>query len=343
MSEVTIVLGWDALDYELVEQFGLTQAFGPHYSRLKTFDNPRLGQPHTYEVWPTIITGTTPEEHGIRVESKNGVDWKNPAVSGISRMAQGLVPRNIRTKFGRRLQNHGAKLDFKSADYYEERGISTVFDDRTARPIAIPNYRVPADDKLGIVFDRGAHLKQFLNVEDTGNGETQPVPTASLSRLEERLASEAAGKLGVVHSAIQREYDLIFVWLGFLDTIGHVAPVAAETDSSWQERAYRIAARWTTEIKNVIQGHDRLICVSDHGLQNGEHTHTAFFGATEERLLKDVVSVRDVRPMIETVTSSNRTVDEPPLRDEYRGTGRDRVQSRTAEDVRTRLDDLGYL
>lgn len=341
MNGVTIVLGWDALDHELVEQFGLTEAFGPHYLQLETFDNPHLGKPHTYEIWPSIITGTLPEEHGIHIESKNGVDWKNPAVGAVSRMTQGVIPRRIRTKFGRWLQNQGAKLDFKSVEFYESRGISTVFDGRTARPVAIPNYRVPADDELGIVFDRGAQLKQFLNITDTGNGTTQPVPTASLSQLEERLTTEALGKLGVVHSAIQREYDLIFVWLGFLDTIGHVAPVAAETDPSWQERAYRMAAKWTAEIKNRIQNNDRLICVSDHGLQTGEHTHAAFFGATEKRLLEGADSVCDVRSVIENATASNKTTDEPALRDEY--AGNNDTQARTAEDVRNQLDNLGYL
>lgn len=341
MDGVTIVLGWDALDHELVERFGLTEAFGPHYSQLETFDNPHLGKPHTYEVWPSIITGTTPNVHGIHIESENGVDWKNPAVAAISRTVQGVVPRRIRTKFGRRLQNQGAKLDFKSADYYESRDISTVFDGRTARPVAIPNYRVPADDELGIVFDRGAHLKQFLNVKDAGNGTAQPVPTTSLSQLEERLATEASGKLGVVHSAIQREYDLIFVWLGFLDTIGHVAPVAVDTDPSWQERAYRMAAKWTSEIKNVVQENDRLICVSDHGLQGGEHTHTAFIGATEKRLLAGADSVYDVRSVIENVTTTNKTVDEPALRPGY--VGDTSTQARTAEDVRNQLDNLGYL
>ncbi len=341
MDGMTIVLGWDALDYELVEKFGLTETFGPYYSQLETFDNPHLGKPHTYEVWPSIITGVPPEEHGIHVESTNGVDWKNPAVAAVSRTARGIVPRRIRAKFGRRLQNQGVQLDFKSADYYESQGISTVFDGRTARPVAIPNYRVPADDELGIVFDRGAHLKQFLNVEDMGNGNTQSVPTASLSQLEERLATEALGKLGVVHSAIQREYDLIFVWLGFLDTIGHVAPVAAETDPSWQERAYRMAAEWTDEIKHSLQDSDRLICVSDHGLKEGEHTHAAFFGTTEQRLLDDAESVYDIRSVIETVTTSNPTVDEPALRPAY--TGNDSVQTRTADDVRNQLDNLGYL
>lgn len=341
MDGVTIVLGWDALDHELVERFDLTEAFGPHYSQLETFDNPHLGKPHTYEIWPSIITGTTPQEHGIHIESKNGVDWKNPAIAAISRTTKGVIPRRIRTKFGRRLQNQGMKLDFKSADYYEARDISTVFDGRTARPVAIPNYRVPADDDLEIVFDRGAHLKQFLNLKDTGNGSTQSVPTASLSRLEERLATEATGKLGVVHSAIQRDYDLIFVWLGFLDTIGHVAPVAAETDPYWQERAYRMAAKWTAEIKNMMQENDRLLCVSDHGLQNGNHTHTAFIGANEKQFLSGADSVYDIRAVIEDITSANGKAGEPELRTEYRG--KNSVQPRTAEDVRDQLNDLGYL
>lgn len=341
MDGMTVVLGWDALDYELVEEFGLASEFGPHCTQLETFDNPQLEEPHTYEIWPSIITGLTTADHGIQVESKTGIDWKNPAATAVSRAVRRFAPRRVQTEFDRRLQNRGVKLDFKSAEYYERRDISTVFDGRTARPIAIPNYRVPADDELDIAFDRGSQLRRFLSAEKDGDGKTKSVPTASLSRLEERLAAEASGKLGVVRSAIQREYDLVFVWLGFLDTVGHVAPVAADVEQSWQERAYRMAAKWTMEVKNELQEEDRLVCVSDHGLQNGDHTHAAFMGTTETGILDGVDSIFDVRVVLDSVTPSRSRIDEPSIRDSYRGNGR--IQSRTAEDVRSQLSDLGYL
>lgn len=341
MDGTTVVLGWDALDYELVEEFGLADQFGPNYTQLETFDNPHLEEPHTYEVWPSIITGLAPADHGIEVESENGVDWKNPAAMAVSQVVHRFAPERIQAEFDRRMQNQGVKLDFKSADYYEEHDISTVFDGRTARPIAVPNFRVPADDELDIAFDRGAQLRQFLSEERDGNGKTKSVPTASLSRLEERLAAEASGKLGVVQSAIQREYNLIFVWLGFLDTIGHVAPVAAEVEPSWQERAYRMAAEWTMEVKNNLQEEDRLVCVSDHGLQDGDHTHSAFLGTTEEGILDGADSIFDVRIILESITPSTTTTGEPSIRDAYRGSGE--TESRTADDVRNQLSDLGYL
>ncbi|WP_239639187.1 alkaline phosphatase family protein [Halococcus hamelinensis] len=341
MSGMTVVLGWDALDHELVREYHLEGSFGPAHTGLETFDNPYLGEPHTYEVWPSIITGRPPEAHGIRVESEAGVDWRNPVLSTISQYASRWVPRDVRTGFGLRLQNRGVELDFKSAGYFHDQGIETVFDGRTARPVAVPNYRVPADDELDILFDRGAQLKEFLRSEKTSDGNKRSTPTASLSRLEERLAAEAAGKLGVVRSAVQREYDLVFVWLGFLDTIGHVAPVAAETDPGWQERAYRMAARWTEDVKRMLQPEDRVFCVSDHGLQDGDHTHNAFLGAPSEELLDGAESVLDVRDVLENATESHRIIAEPPVRAAY--SGRSSTHARTPEDVENRLSNLGYL
>lgn len=341
MDGMTVVLGWDALDYELVEAFELGEAFGTFRTRLDTFDNPHLEKPHTYEVWPAIITGLPPEDHGIFIDSEDGVDWRNPVFSAISEFAAGRVPRWMRASFGRQLQNRGLELDFKSAAYFGDHDIHTLFDGRTARPIAIPNYRVPADDELDIVFDRGAQLKRFLSVKTAGNGKARSTPTASLSRLEERLAAEAAGKLGVVHSAIQREYDLVFVWLGFLDTIGHVAPVAAETDPSWQERAYRMAANWTAELRRALREEDRLICVSDHGLREGDHTHDAVLGTDDERLLDGAETVLDVYDVIDSVTGTHSIDTEPQIREGYRIDGS--VQARTTEDIETQLSNLGYL
>ncbi len=337
---LTVVLGWDGLDYDLAESYGLTAAFGEHAREIDTFDNDALGKPHTYEVWPSIVTGVPPTDHGIRAKTnESGVDWADPKLALAARLATGVVPEGVRAAVGRVLRERGASLDYKTIDYYRERGVDTVFDGRRALPLAVPNCRTDADGELDVVFDRGAQLGEYLNVED-GGGETKHSPKVPLPRLEGRLVGEATKKLGVVRSAVQRDYDLVFVWLGFLDTVGHLAPTVEE--AGWQARHYELAARWTREIRSDLTADDRLVCVSDHGLQAGRHTHSAFFGSDDESLTASVDSVLDVKRVLDAVTP--RTGDEagdPEVRAPYRCDAR--ASHRDADEVRSQLEDLGYL
>ena len=341
-----IVLSWDGLDTTLVERFGLTEAFGPHCTSISTFDNPALGTPHTFEVWPSIITGLPPESHRIRIESSQGVAWQNSLLATGSRLVRPVVPRRVRKRVGQLLQNQGATFDFKRRAYYRANDLSTVFDGRTARAIAVPNYRVPADDDLDIAFDRGAELKRFLQVGMDAAGETTRQLRTSLAQFEERLAAEAGAKLAIARTALQREYDLIFVWLGMLDTIGHVAPVVADEHSDWQERAYRLAADWTRELRADMLDEDTMVCVSDHGLHGGEHTHDAFLGSSAP-IVDTAESVLDVRRTIGTITPTSGERTAPPLRDAYRGREtphpHDGQRQGDAQGVHQRLSDLGYL
>jgi hypothetical protein len=337
MDGTTVVLGWDGLDRTLVEEYDLTEAFGPHYAPLETFESPVLGKPHTYELWPSIITGRSPDEHGVHAATDDP-NPDHPLLETVRKRVGEVAPRRLRAAFDRRFGNRGAELGLLSADHYQKRGISTLFDGRVARPIAIPNYRVGRDYDLDIVFDRGEQFGRFLAAGERGT--SSHVLAASVPRLEERLSGETARKLGIVRAAAQREYDLLFVWLGFVDTVGHLAPIAAEIAPSWQERAYRMAADWTRELRAALGEGDRSICVSDHGIREGHHTPDAFIGSTHHTVPETADSVLDVRSAIERVTPSSGDGD-PDLKETYRTTERARV--RTAADVREQLDGLGYL
>jgi len=333
----TVVLGWDGLDFDLVEAFELGDAFGPDYREIDTFDNPVLGKPHTYEVWPSIITGVHPDVHGVHAAVEGqGVSWDSDWIALAARLSRNVVPESLRTQVGRLLRSRGAELDFKRRDWYRERGVDTLFDGCQSRTITIPNYRDPRDDRLGLVYDRGADLADFLTIG--GGGDTIHSPRVSVPELEERLVSETTKKLGVVRACHQREYDVLFAWLGYLDTVGHLAPVVDEV--GWQERAYRLAATLTREIRAELTDEDTLVCVSDHGLQDGDHTHSAFMGSTDEDALTDVETVLDVRAGLERVTPASGA-GESTVRDEFACASR--VEARDAGEVRSQLEDLGYL
>jgi hypothetical protein len=336
----TVVLGWDGLDADLVEAFDLSGAFGDHERRLSTFDNPELGKPHTYEVWPSIITGHRPDDHGIHAATGDeGVAWGNPAIAAAARVGRRVVPDGIRTRIGAMLRERGAGLDFKTPAYYRERGVDTVFDGRAGRAITVPNYATKRDERLGLDADRGAALGEFLAIGDGMEGDTVHEPRVSVPELEERLVSEATEKLGVVRACLQRDYDIVFVWLGYLDTVGHLAPVVDE--EGWQERAYRLAAALTDEVAAALAPDDALLCVSDHGLKDGHHTHDPYLAASDPAAVRGVGSVLDVRDGIERVTPTSGETTDPPVRESFRADST--AASRDASEVRDQLEDLGYL
>lgn len=332
----TVVLGWDALDAQLVGEFGLTDAFGTHGGRIETFANDVIDEPHTREVWPSIITGVPPSEHGIyAVTEDEGVKWSNPAIRLAARAAQYTVPEEVKTVLGRWLRSQGAGVEKYRAEYYDDRGLETVFDGRRALPIAVPNYRTDRDDAHGFLFDRGAYLGRWLDRAPEG---WRPTDWESQAAVEREMYSEAATKLGLIRHACQQEYDLIFAWFGFVDTFGHVEPVAAEPV---QRRAYEQAAQWTEEVRESLTPEDTLLCVSDHGLREGSHTMDAYCGANDPMLVDGFDSVFDVGPAIDAITPAREPTISPPIRAtaQWERTGSDGA----AETVRTRLEELGYV
>lgn len=332
----TVVLGWDALDATLLDDYGLASAFGSHHTRLGTFDNPLLEYPHTKEVWPSIVTGQPREVHGVWVKQvADRKEWSNPAIDRASELLSGVLPKSVRTAAGRVLMRAGTDEEtLLGPEYYREKGISTVFDGRRARAVSIPNYLTEADRDHGFDLDRS---EIFDRIPAGERAEFRP--KREQHHIEEVMTRMASARLGVVGSCLQYDYDLVFAWLGYVDTVGHLAP--AMDEGGWQERCYRFAAGATREIRDRLDEDDVLVCVSDHGLRDGYHTDDAFLGASDERVVEGVESVLDVRAGIEAVTPSRSSRAEPTVRDPYRCESS--VQRESAEEVRARLEDLGYL
>ena len=339
-----MVLGWDGLDHQLVTDFGLADSFGDFYKKIDTFDNEKLGKPHTMELWPSMITGLSPSEHGFRPPNidTTRASWENDKIDMISRISQFIVPKSVRTFIGSQLRDGGADFS-RGADAaeYTKKGIETVFDRRKSLPINIPNYRTELDDHYQVAVSRTGPLSEYINVEQD-NGEKAFTPNIPLPEVELRLAKWLSTKLGIVETSIYRDYDLIFVWLSHIDTVGHLDPL---TDTGWQERAYHRTAEKTEYIRELLTEEDTLICVSDHGLQDGQHTHEAFLGATDEAVLADTQSIVDLRSALDKVTPTSEElsgIDEyPELRSPFKYESSNSTQ--TADHIHSQLKELGYL
>lgn len=332
----TVVLGWDGLDYQLLNEYGLLDSFCEYTTPIETYRNEHIGEPHTREIWPTMITGVSPDEHGIwAAKEGEGVKWRHPGIRAASKVAQYTIPEDAKAAIGRWLRSQGAQVEKYESDYYHNQGLETVFDGRRSLPIAVPNYRTELDDENDFMFDRGAELGEWLDRDVEG---WQPADVSQQARVERKMWSEAGRKLALVEHAIQRQYDLVWVWFGIVDTCGHVEPAAS---TPVQRRAYEQAAEWTEQIRGQLKSTDCLVCVSDHGLRDGHHTMDATLSTDEKTIANRVDSVYDVRTAIDMVTPSQDPVEIPPLGDEYK-TNR-KSSDATADEVRARLEDLGYV
>lgn len=326
-----VVLGVDALDVDLVEPERHPNLALDEYRKIDTISS-ETGDPSTHELWPTIITGLPPEEHGIQLN--DGVAWDNPLLRYGSNVADYLLPEELQSRIGAWLLTNTEADAFRlPASYYADNDISTVFDDRIAKPIGIPNYVVDED-----ATDREHELRQslgdlFERDPDAVGGHTSSDPydfyEVCMEMAMVRIARARRGLRGGRH-------ELVFVYTSGLDLIGHVTYDLPEL----QRAAYEEIDEFVGDIRGDLDRDDELLLVSDHGLQNGVHTHDAMVAGTDPDLVDAIESVLDVRSALEAALADGR--HDPG------GTRGEELDHQTTDDdrgdeVRNRLEDLGYM
>jgi len=329
LSMTVVVLGLDALDPELVDQQEHPNLTLADYRSIETIVSDS-GEPSTHELWPTIITGLAPPEHGL--ELKDGVAWDNPVLSVGSDIASYVLPRSLRSRIGAWLLTNTQADTFRSpATYYAENGIETVFDNRTAKAIGVPNYvKVPDDEdrehelrrNLGDLFERDSNAR---------GGHTSADPTA----FYELCLEMSMVRIARIRRALRSgRYELVFGYTSGLDLVGHIA----YNRVGMQARAYEELDGFAGELRTDLSNEDELIMVSDHGLQGGVHTHEAMIASTRPALIEGVQSVLDVRDAIETELEGGSHMPTPV---EFpKPEAPDATQS---DSVREHLEDLGYM
>jgi len=325
MSQV-IVLGWDALDVELIDEYELNGRFGMHQTAIETFSNEHIGEPHTMELWPSMITGSRPDSHGIYAATGDGgVEWDNPLIDLAATLANGIVSQSILTPLGATLRDRGIGVNQVGVDYYSKNSISTVFDKYTAQPISIPNYRTEYDAAHGLDADRGS-LWQALDVKRMGVDGVKP--RVEMSHVYDELGSELGRRVGVTLQAIHAGNDIVWTWFGALDSVGHIQPAV---NAPLQREFYELAASMTETIRAVAPDDATVVSISDHGLQDGEHTHYATLCSDHP----------DVTTSIDGVTDLRRWIEDTNPR--FEGRKHTSVDEAGAESVAENLEDLGYV
>jgi len=321
---VLVVLGIDALDPELVDPANHLNLTLDTYQSIETINSVE-GEPSTHELWPTIITGLAPKEHGLKLE--DGVAWENPLLRYGSAAASYLLPDGIQTSIGAWLLNNTGEDAFRvPSTYYEKEGISTVFDGREAATIGIPNYVVDPENE-----DREHSLRRNLGDLFERDGSAQGGHTSSdPAAFYEQCLEMSMVRIARARRALRggRE-SLIFAYTSGLDLIGHVT----YDQPNLQMQAYSELDDFVGEVASDLREDDELLLVSDHGLQNGVHTHEAMVAGTSPRLVEGIDSVLDVRGAIEAELRHR----------DHSGPSSDSLSIKGNDTVTSQLEDLGYM
>lgn len=319
------VLGIDALDPGLVDSDDHPHLTLAEYSSIDTIDS-SAGEPSTHELWPTIITGLIPPEHGLELD--NGVSWENPYINFAGEVANYLVPDSLQARIGAWLLDNTEQDAFRTRSrYYEKQGISTVFDGREYKAIGIPNYVTDIDDE-----DREHQLRKdmgelFERDRDAKGGHTSEDPV----EFYELCMEMSMVRIALVRRAYRSmNYELVFGYTSGLDLIGHVSYGIPKL----QERAYDELDDFVGELRDDLGEEDELVVVSDHGLQEGVHTSEAFISSTDPKIAETVDSVVDVRDAVEKKLDEGHLPSKPSFT-KKKGENDNRVKEQ--------LEDLGYM
>ncbi|QLH83864.1 alkaline phosphatase family protein [Halosimplex pelagicum] len=325
-----VALGIDALDPELVDSEAHGNLTLAAHRSIETIESV-AGEPSTHELWPTIITGLPPSEHGLEL-GDDGVSWGNPLLNAGSRVADFVIPDGLQTRIGAWLLTNTDTDAFRTpATYYAENGLTTVFDGREAIPIGVPNYVVDPDSE-----DREHALRRSLG----DLFERDPEATGGHTSSDPETFYEQCMEMAMIRVARARRayrggrYELVFAYTSGLDLIGHVT----YDRPALQRAAYNEIDDFVGELRADLGADDELLLISDHGLQDGVHTHEAMVAATDESLVEQIASVVDVRAAIESELDGTDHSGAPTHRTAS-GEGGDVGGDR----VKEQLEDLGYM
>jgi len=117
-----VVLGLDALDPDLVDSVDHPNLTLDAHASIETVLSSATDEPSTHELWPTIITGLLPDEHGLQLES--GISSGESDYQSREYVGNCSTPENVRSILGAWLLNNTDEVPFRTpVSYYTQNGL----------------------------------------------------------------------------------------------------------------------------------------------------------------------------------------------------------------------------
>lgn len=293
-----LIVGLDALDAGLVEYFDIDSFRLGRHREIETYSH-MLDRPYTLEVWPTIATGLSPEEHGV-TRGKTS-EWNNPLLE-LATYVTGRLPERTRARLGRIAE------EFAGAESSLGRtGAPTIFDEEGR---VVHNWPGVTD---------GTELQRVWDLmASASRGEI------SRTVFDREILAICGAQFGWAREMLHHDVSVAGVHVHTLDAAGHPY---GDNEAKLQQIYERVGG-YVEELEAALGPDDDLLVVSDHGMttsfldadgEPGVHSWRAFASTTCGSLPASVYDVHDWveehAPEAVTITDDHVELSEQKLQD----------------------------
>ncbi|PSG99717.1 MAG: hypothetical protein BRC28_03180 [Nanohaloarchaea archaeon SW_4_43_9] len=277
--EKTLVIAFDGLDYELIQEFGLESILQEEHGQIDNYSN--TSSIKTSELFASFITGENYSKHGIKGLSI----WTNSRVSKVEEVI-GKMPYSQKTAELRKAIYES--LSFLSAKKirYDKRFLNsdTIFEEvENSRAMFVPGYNPSRYWQLG--WDMSP-LSYNISVEET----IELWDTREYRHRKEMLFRELESEIIPARDFLMCHFhrpDIHQHMYGDKDT--------GNFDRNKLKKLYEETDRLAGEIKEKAEskGYERIIFMSDHGLPQGNEHNKNAFHSTKEPLFSSKPKITD--------------------------------------------------
>jgi len=284
-----LILGIDALEYDLVEEWDLKHLKQVEYGKTKVPIVEGWKEPATVIVWPCFITGKKdPKEMGydspilfnqpmklffdyVHRPIRNFIFSKN-YVEDISEKGTDQKILNVFKEVTKKtgLTRSPKRGDIKAKTMFENKNYKSIH-------LHVPVYDEEMDTlerwKIFDVFDGKMDMKDFI----------KGYKKEYLKRCDELL-----------YLLDKKNWNLMMMYWFYLDAIQH----ALFKDKMKIMDSYMMFNDFVGKIKNKLSKDDMILIISDHGQKKGIHTTYGFYSCSKKLGLKNP-HISDFKDIIE--------------------------------------------
>ncbi len=252
MTMRALILAYDGLDHDLVEELRLRNILQREHGRVKVPIVGGIDDPSTPIVWTSFITGEAPEVHGVDMPQMwdNRLNWlrryvrRHKSIHGILR----------RFKVGYRVRE---TMDVKSSfPSRKDIKVDTLFE------VVKPSVA------LGVpVYNK--NLEEIYPIGDVLRARQDP---DYLPLFEEKIRSTFAEEVERLFDALEGEWRLLMIHFHITDLFGHAFWGTEKLATLYEEMDLL-----TKRVKEKIGDDDLVLIISDHGMSKLGHTKKGFY------------------------------------------------------------------
>lgn len=256
------ILGYDGLDYNLVEQLNLKNIMQSEYGKVNVPIVGGIDDPSTPIVWTSFITGQPPEIHGVDMPELWNNDFDN--IRRILRKHKTIHNMVRRLKIGYKVRKSvGAEAKYPSRKNIRCETLFDVIEPSIALGIPVFNKNLQEIYPIGDVIK--ARKNQLFRKE-----------------FEKNVRDIFKQEQIQLFDVLKNEWMLLMIHFHITDLFGHAFWGTTKLITLYEEME-----NLTRNVKKELSNDDFLLIISDHGMSKLGHTKTGFFSLSHKIGLKN--------------------------------------------------------